>query len=156
MPLATYTVTGSPDSSVEFSSIPATYRDLVLVMNCKIGASAEALFMQFNSDTGNNYHYVVASGDGSATGSFAVGSTIGTRIGSIYTNDGSFYGHIMDYSATDKHKTVLGRASTAANIVQMTASRWANNNAITSCRVFPDGGQSFAVGSTFSLYGIAS
>jgi hypothetical protein len=60
----------------------------------------------------------------------------------------------MDYSATDKHKTVLARHNNSAGEVSMSAGRWASNTAINSIslKVLPSG--SFNSGATFSLYGV--
>jgi hypothetical protein len=61
----------------------------------------------------------------------------------------------MDYSATDKHKTVISRFGSAARETQATASRWANTAALTSINFFQEsGGVTFSTGSTFSLYGV--
>jgi hypothetical protein len=159
MPTPTYTplanvTLGSTASSVTFSSIPATYRDLILVADCGVSSGAEAMAMRFNADTGSNYNYVVATGNGSTTSSFAVSSTIFARLGSIYTGSNNFVASVMDYSATDKHKTVIARGNSAANLVAMVASRWANTAAITSVTVLPDVANTFTAGSTFSLYGV--
>jgi hypothetical protein len=159
MPTPTYTplanvTLGSTTSSVTFSSIPATYRDLVVVIDGGITSGAEAMSMRFNGDSGTNYHYVLANGNGSTTGSFAVGSTIFARLGSIYTGSNNFVASVMDYSATDKHKTVIARGNSSANAVFMVASRWANTAAITSVTVLPDVANTFTAGSTFSLYGV--
>ena len=62
---------------------------------------------------------------------------------------------IMDYSATDKHKTALARNNVAGIGVEASATRWANTAAITSVQVYVDTG-SFAIGTTLSLYAIAS
>jgi hypothetical protein len=60
---------------------------------------------------------------------------------------------IMDYSATDKHTTVLVRNGTASRGVEMVTGRYASTSAITTVLLFPSTG-SFDIGSTFSLYGI--
>ena len=162
MPTPTYTplanvTLGSTTSSVTFSSIPATYRDLVVVINGGITSGAEAMSMRFNGDSGSNYHYVLANGNGSTAGAFTVSPTIFARLGSIYTGSNSFVASVMDYSATDKHKTVLARGNSSANAVFMVASRWANAAAITYMILSPDtGSATFTAGSTFALYGIAS
>ncbi|NBQ97859.1 MAG: hypothetical protein EBU12_06490, partial [Microbacteriaceae bacterium] len=49
------TTLGSAASSVTFSSIAATYTDLVIVVQAAVTAGSIALRMQFNSDTGTNY-----------------------------------------------------------------------------------------------------
>ncbi len=158
MPTATYialanTTVSSTTNSVTFSSIPATYRDLVIVTN-PVGDGY--LSMQFNNDTGSNYPYNAMFGTGSAaqaqSGTFVrVGMTY--PLTTVYENPTLF--HIMDYSATDKHKTVLYRGNSAGAGVWAGASRWANTNAITSIKVFLDSGN-FSAGSTLALYGIVS
>jgi hypothetical protein len=62
---------------------------------------------------------------------------------------------IMDYSATDKHKTSLIRGNDAGAEVIAHAQRWASTSAVTSVRALITA-NNFASGSTFSLYGIAS
>ena len=159
--LATTTLSGAT-ASITFGSIPGTYRDLILVSN-PIEPSvtgSQSLFVRFNSDSGSNYPFVYMGSDTSSTP--IVGTTTLTAVvGARYDNrqDGMGILHIMDYSATDKHKTTLttggmgNRTSTGITTLQC-ASRWANTNAITSLYLFPEAGASFAAGSTFSLYGI--
>jgi hypothetical protein len=62
---------------------------------------------------------------------------------------------IMDYSATDKHKSVLCRFKRGGGYdsVWMLAGRWANTNAITSISFGPASG-TLDAGLTASLYGI--
>ena len=63
------TTLGSAAADITFSSIPATYTDLVLVY---IGATVSNninYYLRFNGDTGTNYSYTYLSGTGSAVGS---------------------------------------------------------------------------------------
>jgi hypothetical protein len=157
IPLATVTL-GSSASSVTFSSIPATYRDLILVMNSKVVSSTASVRARFNGDSGSNYPRVAMSGDGSRTLSVADTQSFASISGATSVSDAFSYNsvtQIMDYSATDKHKTVLSRANNTSNEVSAIASRWANTSAITSVEVFVSSG-SYDTGSTFALYGIAS
>ena len=62
---------------------------------------------------------------------------------------------IMDYSATDKHKSVLLRHSDSARQAAAYAARWANTAAITSMVLAPSSG-TFSSGSSFALYGMAA
>ena len=159
--LATLTLTGS-DSSITFDSIPATYRDLVLVVsgNTDESGSDSSTALRINGDTASNYSWVYMSGDGSSTTS---GSSADSRIfiGRLPGNSQSIPGTILlqfqDASATDKHKTVLTRGNNTAGIVSAHAGRWANTNRITSVTLSRyDFAGNFRSGSTFSLYGIAS
>jgi hypothetical protein len=159
MPTPTYTslatiTLGSSASSVTFSSIPATYRDLVLVVNGTLTDNTN-IRVRFNGDTGSNYSFVYAGGTSSGPESAALTFAF-ALVGDFGTSQSTVIGQIMDYSATDKHKTVLGRGNRfSTEAVQMTANRWANTSAITSIVVFPGLG-SMNTGTTLSLYGIAS
>jgi hypothetical protein len=148
-PLATVTL-GSAVNSVTFSSIPATYRDLILVTNGKSSGSDD-FYLYFNSDTtSGNYSNVSMFNNVNTPSSI---SRSNSNAGAIYTSEGSFYHHIMDYSATDKHTTYLGRSSTAGVNVIATAARWANTAAITSVQLKLDS-QNLSIGTTLSLYGV--
>lgn len=155
-PLATVTL-ASTASSVTFSSIPATYRDLILVVNASSSIQTE-LFLRLNSDTGSNYNTVRMQGNGSITGSASTANATGARLngnGDIMTTL-SFNALIqfLDYSATDKHKSGLSRTN-SANGVDACAFRWANTNAVSTVLAYPATG-TFSSGSTFNLFGVIS
>jgi hypothetical protein len=151
-PLATVTL-ASATATVTFSSIPATYRDLIFIFN-GVGSASGYGFFRFNGDTGNNYNYVFMYGDVTPVSSGA-SNTIGF-FGNIEPSLlNPTVSNIMDYSATDKHKTYLSRNDRVPGIVIATAGRWANTAAITSMSVNKNGGN-FQSGSTFSLYGVIS
>jgi hypothetical protein len=67
-PIATTTL-GTAAASITFSSIPATYTDLRLVVVAK-AVSASTLDVRFNNDSGTNYSKTEISGDGSSAVSF--------------------------------------------------------------------------------------
>ena len=151
-------VLSSSASSVTFSSIPATYRDLVLV--CDLGGAGNVLpYIQFNSDTGENYNLVRAGGNGSsALSSQSAGATQIPLYFQGYATSTSrsiILTSVLDYSATDKHKPVLARSNGASNGTDMIAGRWANTAAINAIFI-GNFGVDFASGSSFHLYGIAS
>jgi hypothetical protein len=166
MPTSTYkalaTVTlGSSAATVTFGSIPATYRDLVVVLSGGIvGVSDTNIFVAYNSDTTNaNYRAVQMSGTGSATDGAAISSTL-ARILNYYgyaTQDlnTNIIIQILDYSATDKHKTYLSRANNAGNGTAALVGRWGNTSAITTVEISSQAG-SIRTGTTISLYGIVS
>lgn len=158
--LATLTLTGS-DSSITFASIPSIYRDLIIVCNFQNSGSSSATRLQVNGDTGANYNGAWMTGTGSAANSSSESNQTSARLfgasvgpANTFTNVGIL--QLLDYSATDKHKTVLTRYGSAATETQATVSRWASTAAITSVTVFDILGQTYQAGSTFSLYGIVS
>ena len=166
MPTPTYdliasNVLGSAASSVTFSSIPATYRDLVLVVRATPVNNDVGLRMRLNSDTGSNYPYVSMWGDGSAASSTSgtpTSITFGVGLASPNTSATMAIAQIMDYSATDKHKTILGRTNIPTGTfpgVTADAYRWASASAANAIEVYFGSGN-IASGSSFYLYGIVS
>ncbi len=141
-------------ASITFSSIPSTYRDLVIVVTATTSVNAQ-LRVRPNAQT-TNLTSVTAEGNGSTTASVTY-----TNIGemSSHNNLGSDASvqiiHFMDYAITDKHKTVLIRSNRASTGVSAIAGRWASTSAITSIVLAPDGGN-FNTGSTFYMYGLVA
>lgn len=153
-PLANITLSSSA-STVTFSSISGSYRDLYLVMNITATGSMGETFIQLNTDTGSNYSNVYMQGTGSAANS---GTTWATGLFLSYTlgtNPMVNLFTLFDYSATDKHKTSLNRHNKADSTVEAMAGRWANTSAVTSLKILSSSA-SFAAGSTFSLFGVSA
>lgn len=146
--LATTTLT-SAAASITFSSISSSYRDIVVALDAPSASGAQRMY--FNGDTSNvtmvaMYGYPTSSTDSyTDTGIYDTTGNTGTRLGIF---------HIMDYSATDKHKTVLYRYEFNAATTMAAAARWASTTAITSIVFDKPFGGSYPVGTTISLYGI--
>jgi len=151
--LASTTLTTSA-SSVTFSSIDQSYGDLILV-TCAKATNTDDSWIAFNGDqSAGVWSRVRMIGDGSTT---ATASFSAQPVGYVLRDTTEFsvnIAHINDYSATDKHKTVLSRTNTANTDVRAYASRWGNTAAITSIKLDHDGSD-YQVGSTFNLYGVA-
>lgn len=150
-PIATYTVSGSPAANYTFSSIPATYTDLVCVIDGTT-TSLEDITAQFNGDTGNNYSYTAVIGSGSAASSGRQINQPQILIGGLGTVQGGSIFNFMNYSNTTTYKTALSRVNVANWSVSAKVSLWRSTSAINAIKfAHPN---SFAVGSTFTLYGI--
>ena len=153
MPTSTYVSLGtitlsSTDSEIVFSSIPATYRDLILVANC-VGAADENMTPKFNNSSSDFSWVQMTSAPGSS-------SAANNSIGRISTSRNYVMLQIFDYAQTDKHKTFLVRTEVSGSEVRQLAARWAQTTAINEVSLGIRLGANFAIGSTFSLYGIAS
>lgn len=158
MPTSTYdliasNVLGSDASSVTFSSIPATYRDLVLVCNIT-RSGANNVNMRFNADNGANYNRVVMTGNGTSASSGSTANASTAPISSSSIVSPFITVQILDYSATDKHKTFLARTNEASVETDARATRWASTSAINAIQVYAS--NNFLAGSSFYLYGIVS
>ena len=158
MPTSTYvalatTTLGASASSVTFSSIPADYRDLILVIEGTTGAG-DYIRERFNGDSGSNYSFVIAQGTPTGSAASPSGTLTGAYLGDAPSSN-RIYSQtaIMDYSSTDRHKPLLNR-NDYKTLVGMASTRWANTAAISSIVIAINNGASFNAGTTFSLYGI--
>ena len=161
-PIETQTLVGT-SSAVTFSSISASYTDLVVVVSVNATSGAPITRIRFNSDTGTNYSYTALSGSGtsalstreaSATnGYICVYHTIPTAANTFST----MIANIQNYSNSTTYKTCISRAATIGaptyNGTEATVSLWRNTAAITSIEIAPTS-STFAAGSTFTLYGV--
>ena len=166
MPTATYvalanTTLGSTATDVTFSSIPSTYRDLVLIVdNLKTSSGGgENVYLNINSDTTtSNYKLLAMWGSvggsyGSTTRTDAASIILGYNAGPNTTEALSMQINFMDYSATDKRKVVLCRSNNVGVGVGGSATDWYNTAAINSIKIEAET-TSFGVGTSFALYGI--
>ena len=146
-------------SSVIFSSVPQGYGDLVLVVRQIVNTGETDV--RFNTDDGNNYTTVTMRGGADSSYYSATFTANGIKPqNSAGGTDSLFVLQIMDYSATDKHKTTLMRSgagsSSSFTSTQAHAVRWANTAAITTVRCLSVDGGTYQVGSTFFLYGLVA
>ena len=156
-PIASTTL-GSAVSSVEFTSLPGTYTDLVVV--CRLGTTGGNgnIQVQVNSDTGSNYSYTFLAGDGSAAYSGRYSNQTNYITDNYaYANTGveSVYIYqVMAYANTSVFKTFLGSAATAGRAITKSVGLWRSTSAITSITLFPSASTTFKADCVFSLYGI--
>jgi len=158
-PIATTTL-GSAAPTVTFSSISGSYTDLVYIMNIK-GVSANYPILRFNNDTGTNYSRTVVTGDGStAVSERRTNQNYMALNYNAVTNTSNFnYNgiiHVQNYSNATTFKTALYRANNAATGTDAGVGLWRSTSAITQIDITSHDGSNFAIGSTFTLYGIAA
>ena len=153
-PIATTTL-GSAVSTYTFSSIPSAYTDLVLIASGTVNSGSYFTF-RFNSDTGSNYSETSMYGDGSSAGSTRNSNQTYMLIGGIRTTQTTIITHIMNYSNATTNKTAISRSNNAAVEAATTVGLWRNTAAITSIQVGTGGANTFQIGTTFTLYGIAA
>ena len=148
----------SATATVTFSSIPGTYRDLRLVIS-GLGSAAGYAKINLNSDSASNYYEVTAAGSGSSA--VTDSGNLAYAIIANFANWTATYANVttidfLDYSATDKHKTLLVRNNNAGTGTEMIANRWASTSAINNIVVAFTGAVNFATGTTFALYGVSA
>ncbi len=163
--IATATLSGG---SVTFSSISSTYKHLQIrftgrYSSASTGASSYAL--QINGDTGANYYFHTADGDGATVNANATAPFSGYMLlGYIPRNNAltSTYGaaiiDIIDYASTSKNKTVRSFNGVSLNggagqSVQMASGLWASTSAINSISIVAYG-NNWDGNTSVALYGI--
>ena len=156
---------GANATTVTFSSIPATYTDLVLrCSNRTASGGVETLNIQLNGDTATNYSSTNVKGSGTAASSSRTTSaTSATMYISDWSSDtantfsnGEIY--IPSYTvAQNKPIGTFGveENNAAAAYATASASLWRNTAAVTSITLIYTGGNDHLAGSSFYLYGIS-
>jgi hypothetical protein len=139
------------------STLSQAYTDLVLIGSHKNTVGIAGIAIRFNGDTDSNYSSTLLYGTGSAAGSsrytnqtwIPVGYTSATEYAVIKCQ-------IQNYSNSTTFKTLLSRGGSATYEEDTMAGLWRKTpEPITSITLTATGGN-IAVGSTFSLYGIAA
>lgn len=154
-PIARQTL-NSNTATVTFSSIPATYTDLILVSEGTQSAN-QYIAVRFNSDTGANYSFTRLSGDGTNAASARGTSETFGRLGiGNPVNRFLVIGQFLNYSNATTYKTWLSRSNIPADYVGALVGLWRNTAAITSIQVLTTTADTFQTGTTFTLYGIAA
>jgi hypothetical protein len=145
--------------SITFTNINQGYTDLVIIANTKNSSvSVNSLELRFNGDSATNYSLTFFYGDGTS----AVSSRLSNRNQGIIGWDSTTeftpsIVNIQNYSNATTFKTVLCRSSDATGRVAAWVNLWRKTpEAITSITINSQSPANIAVGSTFSLYGIAA
>lgn len=153
-------VTLGSDAVVEFTSIPSTFTDLVVVGHYSTQVNS-GLVMRFNGDTATNYSNLSLWGSGSNAGSWRDGTPSFAGAGTYYlggsaSRENVTVIHIMSYANTNVFKTVLVASGAASRGAERQVSLYRSTSAISAIRIGQGGGFNGAgmSGSTFSLYGI--
>ncbi len=152
--IATQTL-GSAAASVTFSSIPSTYTDLVLVVAAaSTSAGTYSVTFRFNSDSASNYSDTRIIGNGSAASSNRDSSQAEMYPVNITNTIGTVIHQIMNYSNATTYKTMLSRGISADYQVWANVGLWRKTPEAINTILLSVAGNTFATGSTFSLYGI--
>lgn len=141
--------------AIVFTSIPATYTDLVLVATlAPASAGSSNLIIQVNSDSGGNYSWTKLVGNGSATSSSKNSNYGYCAVGDLGTNVQATI-HFQNYANTTTYKTFLSRFGWASVSTGSVTGLWRSTSAINRIELAQDGAPyTFATGSVATLYGI--
>lgn len=165
--IATVTVGSGGAADITFSSIPATYTDLVLLCSIRdaytVSGVTTQLRIRFNGDSSNVYSDMNLYGNGSSAASYSRSSQSYVRNTSIPTSlatastFGSTFIYIPNYGSSNNKSIsfdgVTENNATEAN-AELTAGLWANSAAMTSIVISSQSGANLVQYSSATLYGI--
>lgn len=159
---------GSDTGTVTFSNIPQTYTDLYLVCAARTDRAdnGDAILLQFNGNTGNNYSTRSLYGTGTTAVSASWSNVTGiylVQAACANSNPANTFGNSETYipnymGSTNKSVSHSGTSeiNSANGYMSVDAGIWSNTAAITSLLLKPFNGTNFKTGSTFYLYAVTS
>jgi hypothetical protein len=156
---------GTAVPTVTFTSIPQGYTDLVLVTQPAISSGNDNMRIRVGNgsvDTGSNYSWTALTGNGTralsdrASNQTSILSDYDAYMQTTLGNSTKVI-HFQNYSNTTTFKTILSRSSNAPVGTDALVNTWRSTAAINTITLFLNGGAAnFAVGSTFTIYGISN
>jgi hypothetical protein len=149
---------GTAAASIEFTSIPQTFTDLVVVASARSSGTENFYFLGFNSLTTNfSYRFLQGNGSTASSGSDTTRPFLSmcpsTFTANTFSNNTIY---IPNYAgATNKSISIDMTTENNATESRATieAGLWSNTSAITSIQ-FTNPSGDFVIGTTMSLYGI--
>lgn len=166
-PLGEFTLAGE-QASIDFTNIPSTYKHLQIRLFGRTtrAANQDAVLVEFNGDTGNNYqrsHYIYGDGSTVTAGSDGLGAYTATyRVAAASTTSnifGTIIIDILDYASTNKHKTIRilgGYDRNGGGEIWFSSSLWFPSTiaAINSIKLKPSTGGNFIAATSAAIYGV--
>ena len=167
--IQTVTVGGTPQASIEFTSIPSTYKHLqvrYIARDNRATTGADDLYMTFNSGASATYSWRRLVSEGATPSSTGSGNesyiSISAAAVSRGNNSSGIFGagiiDILDYANTNKFKTskeFYGLDTNGGGGVAFSSGMWyGSTNAINSIKFIAEASSSFVQYTRFALYGI--
>lgn len=166
--IASNTVGAGGAASVTFSSIPATYTDLVIKVSARSAYSGTSagLGMQMNGLTTSIYTMKLLAGNGgvpSSNGYSAItfistdhGLVGSTATASVFSNADIYIPNYLSSNNKSVSLDSVAENNSTAGYTVFNAGLMASTAAITSLTFFSGGSANLAQYSTFTLYGVSN
>jgi hypothetical protein len=155
--IATVTVTGATAANIEFTSIPATYTDLLLVISARTNRAnvADGYLIKPNN-TSPTVKYI--TGDGSTAYSGTDYSGIFPAANATASTFGNSAAYFPNYANTSYNKSFsvddVSENNATTAYTTLSANLYSSTSAIASIRIESINAASFVQYSTATLYGI--
>lgn len=151
------TTTLSSTGNFSFTSIPQTYKELLLIGAVRGNAGVQNCTVNVNGNSSSIYRSLIQYGQGS-TAAMATNAAAGTIYCQLVNNDNyaPFTLRFLNYTSTALTKVIMGWGGATNSGATQTRWEWNSaetNSAITSIGVGVNGG-SFVSGSQLTIYGL--
>lgn len=145
---------GSGSTGINFSSIPATYTDLVVVITGTV-SSNDSYGFRFNGDTATNYSFTGWYGSGgNVYGTYKTTGASKIESGRSSTTQGIALFYVSQYANTNVFKTTFGKGTIPSSYLNSHVGLWRSTAAINAINISTYAGYTMNTGTVFSLYGI--
>lgn len=147
---------GAAAASIEFTSIPQVYTDLVITVSSRSSVALSSGTLSFNGSTANFTRRSLRGNGASASSTTTAADFFSSESGFTANTFGNNVIYISNYTGSNNKLYSTDGANennaTTANTL-IVAGLWSQTAAITSVGLIQDSGN-FVAGSTFSIYGI--
>jgi hypothetical protein len=161
--IASSTVGSGGAANIDFTSIPSTYTDLVLVTSARdvSAATDDFIYARFNSSA-TGYSGILLRGNGSTAAAGGIGTTYayvgqieGTgRTASTFTNSTCYIPNYAGSSQKSYSVDTVSENNATAAYAAIIAGLWTGTAAISSITLTSATGSNFAQYTTAYLYGV--
>jgi hypothetical protein len=162
--ISSVTVGSGGAADITFSSIPATYTDLLVKCSLREdGGSFPNARIQFNANT-SNYSHRILSGSGSAASSYSatnngidfISNDAASQTANTFSNCEIYIPNYAGSNNKSVSADAVSENNATAAYALLTAGLWSDSSAITSIKLYSGGGNNFVEHSTAYLYGISN
>jgi hypothetical protein len=154
--IASVTVGAGGASSIDFTSIPSTYTDLLIVSSLRNTSGGAGAQMKFNATAGTT-RYIEGNGasvsSGTDTAMYAGDLTASTNTANTFSSNSVYIPNYAGSNYKSSSSDAVTENNTSTAYTDFYANLWSNTAAITSISIIPNAG-SIAQYSTATLYGI--
>jgi hypothetical protein len=163
--IASSTVGSGGAASIAFSSIPATYTDLIVHLSIRNDATISGwsdLFLNVNGQgisTNISIKHLYGTGSASGSNTGGAGSSVGNtnpngNTANAFASTSLYFPNYTGSAAKSFSSDAVTEQNATAALTSMSAGLWNQTGAITSLSFTTDTGKNFIQYSTAYLYGI--
>jgi len=161
--ISSITVGSGGAASIEFTSIPATYTDLIVKFSSRTNRAnlADVISLSFNGSTSNRSVRDIYGTGASVVSSnqsnmFAGYTTAATTTASTFGNAEIYIPNYTSSNNKSSSQDSVSENNSVDSYTNLAANLWSDSNAITSITLTPIYGTLFVQYSTAYLYGISN